>query len=137
MLRTGILLVAGMAVSCLAQERFPSGELKGFTKSPTEHIVSRVDEPITVSSVRGIVVFKGKDDALKQVVFEIRGPGTSERIRAAKSGDDGRFSIPRVSEGTYVFKASKGGFQSIVGTLVVSKKADHNKAIKIEMPLGV
>jgi hypothetical protein len=137
MFRTAILLVVGMAVSCLAQERFPSGEFKGFTKSSTEHIVSRVDEPITVSSVHGIVVFKGKDDALKQVVFEIRGPGTSERIRATKSGEDGRFSIPRVSEGTYVFKATKDGFQSVVGSLIVSKKADHKQVVKIEMPLGV
>jgi Carboxypeptidase regulatory-like domain len=96
-----------------------------------------LDEPITVTSVHGIVVFKGKDAPLKQVVLEIRGPGSSERIMAAKSRDDGRFTIPRVSEGTYVFKATKDGFQSVVGTLIVSKKADHNKSIKIEMPLGV
>jgi len=136
MFRTVILLV-GMAISCFAQERFQSGEFKGFSKSPTEHIISRIDEPITVSSVHGSVVFKGKDDALKRVVLEIRGPGSSERIRAAKSGDDGRFNIPRVPEGTYVFKATKDGFQSVVGSLIVSKKADHQKRIKIEMPLGV
>jgi hypothetical protein len=112
-----------------------SGEFKGFTKSPTEHIISRIDGPITVSSVHGSVVFKGHDDALKQVVFEIRGPVGSERIRAAKSGDHGRFNISRVPEGTYVFNATKDGFQSVVGTLIVSKKADHQKRIKIDMPL--
>src|SRR5215471_724119 len=71
-----VFMILGIAVSYSAQERFQSGEFKGFTKSPTEHIISRVDEPVTVSSVHGTVVFKGKDDALKQVIVEIRGPGT-------------------------------------------------------------
>jgi hypothetical protein len=39
MLGKAVLLVFGMALSCLTQERFQSGEFKGFTKSPTEHIV--------------------------------------------------------------------------------------------------
>jgi hypothetical protein len=131
------LVVLGIALACGAQERFQSGEFKGFTKSPTEHIISRVDEPFTVSSVRGSVVLSGKDEPLKDVLFEIRGPGDSERIRAAKTGAEGRFKIGRVPEGTYTFKATLDGFQSVVGTLVVSKKADRQKAIKIEMPLGV
>jgi hypothetical protein len=137
MLRNLALIILGIAVACPAQERFQSGELKGFTKSPTEHIISRVDEPFAVSSVRGSVVFSGKDEPLKDVLFEIRGPGNLERIRAAKTGADGRFKIGRVPEGTYTFKATRDGFQSVVGTLVVSKKADRKKAIKIEMPLGV
>jgi hypothetical protein len=131
------LLILGIALACGAQDRFQSGEFKGFTKSPAEHIISRVDEPFTVSAVRGSVIFSGKDDPLKDVLFEIRGPGNLERIRAAMTGDDGRFKIGRVPEGTYTFKATRDGFQSVVGTLVVSKKADRQKAIKIEMPLGV
>jgi hypothetical protein len=131
------LIILWFAASCFAQDRFKSGEFKGFTKSPTEHIMSRIEEPVTVLAVRGTVVFKGKDDALKEVVFEIRGPGNSERIRATKSDGDGRVNIPHVPEGTYIFKATKDGFQSVVGTLIVSKKADHQKNIKIEMPLGV
>lgn len=137
MLRNLGLVIFGIAVACAAQERFQSGELKGFTKSPTEHIISRIDDPITVSSVRGSVVFSGKDEPLKGVVFEIRGPGDLERIRAAKTGSDGRFRIGRVPEGTYTFKATRDGFQSVVGILVVSKRADRRKTIKIEMPLGV
>ena len=130
-------IILWFAASCFAQDRFQSGEFKGFTKSPTEHVISRIDEPVTVPAVRGTVVFKGKDDALKEVVFEIRGPGNSERIRATKSDGEGRFNIPHVPEGTYVFKVTKDGFQSVVGTLILSKKADHQKNIKIEMPLGV
>ena len=84
-----------------------------------------------------MVVFSGKDEPLKDVLFEIRGPGNQERIRAAKTGSDGRFKIGRVPEGIYTFKATRDGFQSVVGTLIVSKRTDRRQTIKIEMPLGV
>jgi hypothetical protein len=132
-----IILVALFALSCLAQDRFESGRLKGFTKSPTEHIIAEIDDLFEVRSVHGTVVFKGKDDPLRGVVFEIRGPGGVERIRATRTDSNGRFKIRRVPEGTYTFKATLDGFQSVVGTLVVSKKADRQKTIKIEMPIGV
>jgi hypothetical protein len=137
MLRNVVLITLCVAGCCWAQERFKSGEFKGFTKSPTEHIISRLDEPITVYSVRGKIIVKGNDDPLTEVVFEIRRPGSFERIRAAKSGHDGRFNIAHVPEGTYSFKATKDGFQSVVGTLIVSKKANRQKAIEIALPIGV
>jgi hypothetical protein len=96
-----------------------------------------MDDPITVSAVRGTVVFRGDGDPLKDVVFEIRGPGASERIRAAEFNSEGRFIISHVPEGTYTFKATKNGYQSVVATLIVSKKADHQKTIEIEMHVGV
>lgn len=132
-----IILVTAFAVSCPAQDRFVSGKLKGFTKSPTEHIIAEIEDPFEVRSVQGTIVFKGKDDPLKGVVFEIRGPGGQERIRATRTDSNGRFKIRRVPEGSYTFKATLEGFQSVVGTLVVSKKADRQKTIKIEMPVGV
>lgn len=137
MLKRAIFVGFAIAFSCLAQQRFPSSEFKGFTKSPTEHVISRVDEPFTVSSVRGMIVLEGEGDPLRDVTFEIRGPGTSERIRATKSDGDGRLSMGGVPEGTHVFKATKDGLQSVVGTLIVSKKVNGRKVVKIEMPLGV
>jgi len=131
------LIVLILTILCHAQDRFPSGEYKGFTRSPTEHIIVRMDDPITVSAVRGTVVFRGDGDPLKDVVFEIRGPGASERIRAAEFNSEGRFIISHVPEGTYTFKATKNGYQSVVATLIVSKKADHQKTIEIEMHVGV
>lgn len=99
MLRKLVLITLCVAGCCLAQDRFQSGEFKGFTKSPTEHIISRLDKPITTHSVRGRIIFAEKDDPLNEVVFEIRGPGDSERIRTAKSDDDGRFNIAHVRVG--------------------------------------
>ena len=119
------------------QERLQSGEFKGFTKSATEHIISRIDEPFRVTSVHRMVVFKDRNDGLKEVLLEIRGPGNSEHIRATKSNGDGSFRILHVPEGTYAFKATKNGFQSVVGTIVISKKADKPHRIKIGMAAGV
>jgi hypothetical protein len=48
MLRRIPLVFLGVVASCLAQDRFQAGELKGFTKSSIEHIISRLEEPITV-----------------------------------------------------------------------------------------
>jgi hypothetical protein len=137
MLRTATLVLIGIALSITSQDRFESGELKGFTKSSTEHIISRLDHPVTVLSVRGTIIFKSRDEPMKDVLFEIRGPGTAERIRASRTDTKGRFSISRVPEGQYCFKATERGYQSVVGTVIVSKKADRQTRIKIEMSPGV
>jgi len=132
------LLSCVIALSCSAQDRYQCGDQKGFLKSPTEGLILEIDAPITVKSVRGTVVFlDDNDSALKDALFEIRGPGTSERIRAAVSDARGRFAIPHVPEGTYAFKATKNAYLSVVGTVVVSKKADPQKRILIVMPPGV
>ena len=36
-----------------AQDHFESGELKGFTRSPEEHIINHLDDPFTVREVKG------------------------------------------------------------------------------------
>ncbi len=105
--------------------------------SPTENIIIHLDGPITVSAVQGTIMLSVHKDALEGVIFEIRGPGSSERVRAAKSDNKGHVEISHVRQGTYTFKATKDGFQSVVGTLIVSKKADRQSTVKIEMPLGV
>ncbi len=53
------LLGLSLSAFCTAQERFESGWLKGFTKSPTEHIINELDQPFTVRSVKGVVLDQG------------------------------------------------------------------------------
>jgi hypothetical protein len=125
-----------IAIPLSGQERFPSGEFKGFTISATEHQIVRVDKSINVRSVRGAILFVEQNDTLADVLFEIRGPNNSDRIRSATTGASGQFKIPHVPEGIYAFKATKDGFSSVVGTLVVSKHADRHTSSKIEMPIG-
>ena len=128
-LRCFLAVLLMLAPPCVAQDRFDSGQMKGFTKSPTEHIVITLEVPITVYAVQGT--------AIGDVIFELRGPGTSECIRATRSKENGRFKITRVPFGSYIFKATKDGYQSVVGTLILSKEADRRNRVTIKLPVGV
>ena len=123
-----------LAVFCSAQERFEEGWLKGFTKSPTEHIVDEPDKPFTVHAVRGVVL-DPSGAAMAGVVLEIRdGAG---RIRGTKTNRKGTFKIGGPPKGTYKFKLTMNGFQSVVGNVVVSKKVNKADQMKIVMKVGV
>jgi hypothetical protein len=113
-------------------------DLEGFSKSPTEHVIDFLEDPIVVRSVRGLIRNEtGPQEPLADVLIEMRGPGNERKIRRARTDRRGRFNMGRVSQGTYRFKATLNGFRSVVGTIVVSKKADKGKDIRIEMRFGV
>ncbi len=127
-----ILIPLTAAFSC-AQDDFP---IKDFTKSPTEHIINRIAAPFVVRSVHGFITSPGVREPFQGVLFEIQGPGQDKIIRKAVTNKKGEFKI-RVKPGAYYFKATSNGFQSVIGTITVSKKADRSSLIKIEMRLGV
>ena len=113
-------------------------DLTDFTESPTEHIVVLLDEPFVVRNVRGSIRNKtGPREPLPGVLFEVQGPNGERKMRRARTDAQGRFKVGRVPEGKYRFKATIDGFQSVVGTLVVTKKAEKAKDIRIEMRFGV
>src|SRR5215469_5219033 len=64
-------LAMTLAALCPAQERFETGWLKGFTKSPTEHIINEPEKPFTVRAVRGVVLDPSGAE-MDGVVVEIR-----------------------------------------------------------------
>jgi len=119
---------------CPAQERFETGWLKGFTKSPTEHIIDEPDKPFTARTVRGVVLDPSGAE-MDGVVVEIR--DEAGRIRGTKTNRKGTFKLGGVPKGTYKFKVTMNGFQSVVGNIVVSKKANKTDQVKIVMKLGV
>jgi len=131
-----LTLVATISLFCCAQERFDSGKFKGFTKSPSEHIIVELDEPFQVRSLRGVVLSKVDREPLVNVTFEIRDE-SSGQVRGTKTDRKGCFKMRSIPDGTYTFKATRNGFQSVVGTVVVSEKANRKKIINIQMPLGV
>jgi len=45
--------------------------------------------------------------------------------------------MPNVAIGTYDFKFTKNGFQSIVGTIEVTKSVPRKSRIALEMEVGV
>ncbi|HKW35853.1 MAG TPA: carboxypeptidase-like regulatory domain-containing protein [Candidatus Acidoferrum sp.] len=130
-----VIWVIVAVVPAKAQDKAAVGD---FTKSPTEHIISQLDQPFVVRSLQGIVSRKeGYQEPLPNVLFEIQGPGTGRKIRRATTDDHGRFKIGHVPAGTYKFKATLNGFQSVMGTITLSKKATTGNEIRLEMQVGV
>ena len=91
--------IAGVLTQvCLAQSRFDDGEFKGFTKSPTEHIINRYERLVEMRSFAGTVV-DPSGAPIGGVVVEVRGPGSHETITGAVTDSKGRFRIGRLRKG--------------------------------------
>lgn len=130
-----LFIVPPNSVFAVAPQAKAQG-IGAFTRSPNEHIINEIHQPFVVNSVAGIIAVQ-RDGPLAGVLFEIQGPGRDRKIRRCKTDDNGRFKIGRVPQGVYRFKATLVGFQSEMGTIIVSKKAAKSSEIKIEMPVGV
>ena len=131
-----LMLVVVMGTLTTAQEKSTVGD---FTKSPTEHIINQIEQPFVVRSLQGIVSRQtaGPIEPLANVLFEIAGPGTERKIRHATTDENGQFKMGHVPVGTYKFKATLSGFQSVMGTITVSKEDPKTDKIKIAMAVGV
>ncbi|HET6176186.1 MAG TPA: carboxypeptidase-like regulatory domain-containing protein [Candidatus Sulfotelmatobacter sp.] len=102
--------------------------------SPTEHIIDEPDKPFTVRAVEGVVLDPSGAE-MEGVVVETRdGAG---QIRGTKTNRKGTFKLGGVPEGTYKFKVTMNGFQSVVGDVMISNKANKTDKMKIVMKLGV
>ncbi len=135
-LKTPLLLICLVLVS--APKVTSQSQVGDFTRSPYEHIINEVDRPFVVRSVMGLITLpKGDERPIPGVLFEIQGPGTDRKIRRCKTDKHGRFKMGHVPEGTYRFKATLSGLQSVMGTITVSKKAAKTEEIKMAMPVGV
>jgi hypothetical protein len=110
-----------------------------FSKSPDEHIIQQIDKPFLVRSVQGIIdrQSNGPAEPLANVLFEIQGPGSDHKIRRATTGKDGKFRMRDAPPGSYKFKATLSGFQSVMGTVIIDKRASKTERIEIAMPIGV
>jgi hypothetical protein len=131
-----LVWVVVLSVVAIAQEKATVGD---FTKSPTEHIINRIEQPFVVRSVKGIISRQtgGPTEPLANVLFEIQGPDADRKIRRVTTDDTGHFKIGHLPAGTYKFKATLNGFQSVMGTITVSKEAPNADEIKIAMSIGV
>jgi hypothetical protein len=130
----GVTVALLLVMLCSAQERFESGWLKGFTKSPTEHIIDQPEKPFTVSAAKGVVL-DPSGVAMHGVLVEVQ--DTAGRMRAAKTDSNGRFELHGLKNGTYRFKVTFNGFQSVVGEIIVSRKAQRGEEVTIPMKVGV
>jgi hypothetical protein len=132
------LLLLLISSTFWGQDRFLSGEFKGFTKSRGEHIINRLEQPFFAQRIDGTVMRSVGDKLpMENVLIEFRGLGRSENMRSAKTDANGRFDLANVPTGKYLFKATALGFQSIVGVVIVSPKGARDQAIILQMSPGV
>jgi hypothetical protein len=112
-------------------------DISDFTKSPTEHVINQVNEPFQVKAITGAIKFQMIDEGAPKVLFEIEGPEPQRTIRRGLTDSHGHFKISHVPQGRYIFKATLNGYQSVVGTIVLSRHAAKSAAITIQMHVGV
>lgn len=130
------LLSAGpQCAAC--QARFESGPERGFSRAVPEHIIREIKVPFRVRKVSGVVHLAVSDKGpMERVLFEVRGPGQSDRVTGTYTNKNGEFSFKRLKPGTYRFKVTFSGFQSQVGTIIVDQAAEKAE-ITIAMEPGV
>ncbi|MBI5085834.1 MAG: carboxypeptidase regulatory-like domain-containing protein [Acidobacteria bacterium] len=138
-MRPRILSVLLLAAShgALAQGRFETGELRGFTKPPTGHIIERLGETPTIRSVGGSVHSEVLRKPLEGVLVEIRGPGATGKIKRTLTNRQGRFRFGRVPDGEYTIKVTLNGFRSVVGTVSVRRSIKETKPLRFNLLHGV
>jgi hypothetical protein len=61
----------------------------------------------------------------------------TNKIRRATIDEHGRFRIHRLARGTYEFKTTLNGFQSVMGTTMFSKNPMKQDEIKTEVSVHV
>jgi hypothetical protein len=122
-----------LAISCFAEHRFQSGPYAGFTKLEPEQVIVELGKPLHVSQVSGVVLAANNHEPVRKALFELRDDSTG-RVKATKTDGEGRFRMKRIKDGKYTFKATRKGYQSVVGVLIVRAKGPQPESITIDMP---
>lgn len=134
------VLAQEQASGCQALPSWPrltTGVDAGFLASPLEHFINDAGV-VAVRRIRGVVVSEvgeWPDDTV--VVFEVRGPHPSTKVRGVVVDAHGQFDLGPLPAGRYRFKATAPGWQSSVGEVIVSPRAARNAHVKLVLPLGV
>lgn len=113
--------------------------IDGFTLANPEHIVVELEKPFIVRKISGRVYLED-GQPMPEVLLEIRGKDTnwkSQKIHKVFTNENGFFSFKHIKYGIYCFKVTLDGFQSVMGEIIVSKKAKKNSSVVIEMNPGV
>jgi len=122
-----------------AQERFgaENQRLKGFAKSPTEHVMNEHPGVISVRVLQGRITEEGSKTGVPGALVEVRKADPDAKVQGATSDGIGRFRLRKVSEGEYGFKVTRDGFQSVFGRVRVSKHAPSDARFDIDLRQGV
>ncbi len=112
--------------------------LIGFTMTEVENRIIEIEDAFVVRKIRGWILnhndIEKKWPVRFRVLFELRQSEGNMEIMRTITDENGYFEIPNVPEGRYCFKATLYGWKSIVGTIIVDKKADAKIAVVFDMP---
>jgi hypothetical protein len=133
----GALLI--MSVLGFAQNRFgpENAILRGFTISPTEHIMNELPDVVVLRVIKGRVMAEADQTAMPDVLVEVRKKDSAAKVLGFWSDEKGEFHFRRLPEGDYIFKVTYNGFQSVFGRLHISKRAPAETKFDIELKPGV
>jgi hypothetical protein len=112
-------------------------DLNDFTPAE-EHIIDEIKQPFIVRTISGQILDEiGEGEWVEDwPLFEIRAIGKAKKILSTHADRVGAFVIASVPEGQYCFKATMRGWNSVMGVIIVSKKADPKNRIVLQMNLG-
>lgn len=127
------LAVLLLVSTCIAEHRFQSGPYAGFTKLQQEQVIVELPKPLHIREVSGTVLAAKGREPVRKALFELR-DDTTGKVKATKTDGEGRFRIKHIKDGKYTFKATRSGYQSVVGILVLREKSPESQPVTIEMP---
>jgi len=124
-LRVALVSLALSVLLCdgLQQHRYASGPYKGFVQEDPVLNKERIEEPFRVRTVSGKLRYAS--GPLPGAFFEVR--DSAGKVYSSKSNLKGDFVIAQLRSGAYIFKATKDGFQSVVGAVIVSDDARQGR----------
>lgn len=71
-------------------------------------------------------------------IVEVRADcGRTDRVKGIVTDKRGRFKLGRLKRGSYAFKITFDGFQSVVGQLEIAPTANEETPVKIILKVGV
>jgi len=112
--------------------------LEGFTLAIDEHIIDQIEQPIIVRRIGGKITNDQSGWPKKlTILLEIRDARKDVKVHKVYADENGNFIMKNIPEGRYCFKATVMGWQSLMGIIIVDKKADPKSEIVIKMQLGV
>ena len=95
-----------------------------------------VRDPFKVRQGKGRAINRRGDwpDGV-EILVEFLSRAEDQKLYRTHADAKGRFEIRNLPEGEYCFKVIAEGWQSVYGIAVISKKADHNTKIVVQMDL--
>jgi hypothetical protein len=115
--------------------------LEGFTEADPEGFIEQITEPFVVRQIKGKIVdlegntiwFKDHPPLLEIRAFKVL---IGKPLHGVYVDKNGGFEMEGVPDGPYCFKATMDGWRSVIGIIVVNKKADPKKTIILKLLPG-